>query len=115
MQQFLVPLTSSEARDAGRFGSKAANLARLGHAGLPTPGGFCLDAEAYRTQVHALGLDADASGVFSAKDSPQARRHALNMKLGLLDQPIAAEVLGPLLSAWNRLREGTGSLTVVRS
>jgi isopropylmalate/homocitrate/citramalate synthase len=64
MLQFLVPLTSSEATDAGRFGPKAANLARLGLAGLPRPGGFCLGAEAYRTQVRALGLDADASGVF---------------------------------------------------
>ena len=31
---------------------------RLGQAGLPTPGGFCLDAEAYRIQIAALGLEA---------------------------------------------------------
>ena len=35
-------------------------------AGLPIPDGFCVDAEAYRTQIRALGLEADARGVFSA-------------------------------------------------
>ena len=100
---------------AGRFGPKAANLARLSQAGLPTPGGFCVDAEAYRTQIRALNLEADARGVFSAEESAQARRHALRMKLGLLDQPITPAVLDPLLAAWGELKRDTGTLTVVRS
>jgi len=111
----IVPLTSSDATDAGRFGPKAANLARLSQAGLPTPGGFCVDAEAYRTQLRALNLEADARGVFSAEESAQARRHALRMKLGLLDQPITPAVLDPLLAAWGELKRDTGTLTVVRS
>jgi pyruvate,water dikinase len=111
----IVPLTSSDATDAGRFGPKAANLARLSQAGLPTPGGFCVDAEAYRTQLRALNLEADARGVFSAEESAQARRHALRMKLGLLDQPITPAVLDPLLAAWGELKAKTGALTVVRS
>jgi pyruvate,water dikinase len=115
MHQFVVPITVPEATDAGRFGPKAANLARLGQAGLPIPGGFCVDAGAYRAQIRALGLEADARGVFAAQDSPQARRHALAMKLGLLDKPIAPPVLQPLLAAWNELRARTGALTVVRS
>jgi len=115
MQQFVFPLTAHEATDPGRFGPKAANLARLGQAGLTIPGGFCVDAEAYRAQIRALGLEADARGVFSALESPQARRHALMMKLGLLDQPITPEVLDPLLAAWRELRAKTGALTVVRS
>ena len=115
MQQFVFPLTSREATGAGRFGPKAANLARLGQAGLPIPAGFCLDAEAYRSQVRALGLEADARGVFSAHDSPRMRRHALAMKLGLLDRPITPEVLEPLLEAWRKLKAETGALTVVRS
>src|SRR5581483_6860853 len=102
--QFIVPLSAREATDASRFGPKAANLARLAQAGLPTPGGFCVDAEAYRQQVRALGLEADARGVFSAQDSPRARRHALAMKLGLLDQPITPDVLDPLLAAWRKLK-----------
>ena len=56
--QFIIPLTAATAVDAERVGPKAANLAALLHAGLPTPGGFCLSADAYRTQIAALGLDA---------------------------------------------------------
>jgi pyruvate, water dikinase len=115
MQQFVFPLTAREAMDAGRFGPKAANLARLGQAGFPIPDGFCVDAEAYRAQIRALGLEADARGVFSAIEGPQARRHALMMKLGLLDQPITPAVLDPLLGRWRELKEKTGALTVVRS
>ncbi len=95
-----VALSAREAADASRFGAKAANLARLGHAGLPTPGGYAIDAAAYRRQIEALGLESAARGVFSATDSPQARRHALQMKLGLMDQPIAPEVLAPLREVW---------------
>src|SRR5665213_183695 len=112
---FVVPLTSPEATDAGRFGPKAANLARLGHAGLPIPAGFCLDAAAYREQIRALNLEADARGAFSTQDSPQARRHALAMKLGLLDKPITPAILDPLLAAWKALTQETAALTVVRS
>jgi pyruvate,water dikinase len=108
-------LSSSQAADPNRFGPKAANLARLHQAGLPTPGGFCVDAEAYRMQIRALGLEADARGVFSALESPQARRHALMMKLGLLDRPVTPEVLHPLLTAWQELKTKTDALTVVRS
>jgi phosphoenolpyruvate synthase/pyruvate phosphate dikinase len=115
MHQFVFPLSAREAADASRFGPKAANLARLGQAGLPIPDGFSVDAEAYRAQVRALGLEADARGVFSALESPQARRHALMMKLGLLDQPITPEVLDPLLAAWRTLKTKTRALTVARS
>ncbi len=114
MKQLVIPLSAAEATDAGRFGPKAANLALLGRAGLPIPGGFCLDAEAYRIQVAALGLEASARGAFSSQDLPQARRHALNMKLGLLDKPIVPEVLEPLLAAWRTLMK-TSDLCAVRS
>jgi len=110
----IVPLTSAHATDVDRFGPKAANLARLGRAGLPIPGGFCVDAEAYRVQIAALGLADSASDVSSA-DLATARRGALAMKLGLLDQPIVPEVLDPLLDAWRALVETTDALTVVRS
>jgi pyruvate,water dikinase len=111
----MIPLTAPEATDAGRFGPKAANLAALGRAGLPVPDGFCLGAETYRTQIRTLGLEADARGVFAAQDRPQARRHALAMKLGLLDQPITPEILGPLLAARRALVGKTGALVAVRS
>src|SRR5674476_853870 len=100
MKQFVVPLTSAEACDAARFGPKAANQAALGRSGLPIPDGFCLDAEAYRVQVAALGLQESARTVSATRDSATARRCALNMKLGLMDQPIIPEILEPLLAAW---------------
>src|ERR1700694_1988448 len=108
MSSFVFPLSAHEATDSGRFGPKAANLARLGQAGLPIPGGFCLDAEAYRTPIRELRLGADGRGVFLAHATPQARRHALTMKLGLLDQPITPGVLDPLLAAWRELKTRTG-------
>lgn len=114
MQQLIVPLYAAEATDANRFGPKAANLALLARAGLPTPGGFCIDAQAYRIQVAALGLE----GAMRAIDSPEpggARRAALDMKLGLLDRPIVPELLGPLVAAWREMVERTGARSVVRS
>src|SRR5438105_15145170 len=114
MRSVIVSSASAEATDADRFGPKAANLARLGRAGLPIPDGFCMDAQAYRIQVTALGLEDSARAVNSA-DAATARRAALAMKLGLLAKPIVAEVLDPLLDAWRTLVARTGALTVVRS
>src|SRR5439155_57689 len=98
MQRRIAPRAAAEPTDADRFGPKAANLARLGRAGLPIPDGFCVDAEAYRVQVAALGLTEIAHGV-NAADPGTARRAALAMKLGLLDQPIVPPVRDPLLAA----------------
>ena len=115
MNSLVVSLSAPQAADADRFGPKAANLAALGRAGLPIPDGFCLDAEAYRLQLAALNLEDDARGAFAADDSVQARRHALRMKLGLLQQPIAPQILDALSPAWRDLSGRTGALTVVRS
>ncbi len=113
-RRLIVPISSPEAADADRFGPKAANLARLGHAGLPIPGGFCVDADAYRIQVAAAGLEDHARRVTS-EDPGLARRAALAMKLGLLDQPIAFELLEALLHEWRVLAAASGAPTVVRS
>ncbi|HUH92072.1 MAG TPA: PEP/pyruvate-binding domain-containing protein [Casimicrobiaceae bacterium] len=110
----VVPITSPEAADAERFGPKAANLACLGHAGLPIPDGFCVDAEMYRVQMTALGLASRAARV-SSPEPGEARRAALAMKLGFFDQPIVADVLEPLLEAWRKLAAKSASPTVVRS
>jgi pyruvate,water dikinase len=117
----IVPLASPEAADAERFGPKAANLARLGQAGLPIPDGFCIDAAAYRIQVRALGLEETARRVSppSPRPSPRGegepRRAALAMKLGLLDQPIVPRLLGPLLEARRALVAASRAPMVVRS
>ena len=112
--EVIVALASREAGDAGRFGPKAANLARLGQAGLPIPGGFCVDARAYRMQVAWLGLEETARSVNST-DMVTARRAALAMKLGLMDQPIMPQLLEPLLEARRAMVAATGASTVVRS
>ena len=91
----VVPIEAPEAADASRFGPKAANLAALARAGLPTPGGFALDAEAYRLQMRALGL---------AGARADDRRHALEVRMALLEQPIAPEIAAPLLAAWREIR-----------
>jgi pyruvate, water dikinase len=111
----VVALCSPDACDPAHFGPKAANLAALGRAGLPIPDGICLDAEAYRQQLAALGLNATARAVFATEDPAEARRHALRMKLELLEQPIAPEILAPLLDAWRDLMARTGAFTAVRS
>ncbi len=115
MNEFIVPLSAAEAADAERFGPKAANQAALGHAGIPIPGGYGVDAEAYRAQMRALGLLDAARGVFSSEDFA-ARRHALDVRLGLLDQPIDERIAEPLLEAWRELMATTpDTLGVVRS
>jgi pyruvate, water dikinase len=113
MSEFVVPLSDLDAADAGRVGPKAANLAALARAGLPTPGGFCLTAEAYRHQIAELGLE-QATRAFGAAELPAARRLAVDIRLALYEQPIAPAVLGPLLAAWHEQRRN-GRPGVVRS
>ena len=43
----ILPLNAENAAAAVLVGPKAANLAALARAGLPTPGGFCITADAY--------------------------------------------------------------------
>ena len=57
--QFVYPITAPEATNADRFGPKAANVARLGQAGLPIPDGFCLDAAAYRYLAESIRVHPD--------------------------------------------------------
>ncbi len=114
MRELVIPLSSPAATDAGRFGPKAANLAALGRAGLPIPGGFCLDAEVYRMQVAALGLDISAF-VSGAAEPVEARRQALRMRLGLLEGPLVPEILDTLRGVWRTLVGEPGVRGVVRS
>ena len=110
MDSLVVPLDAPEAADPGRFGPKAANLAALGRAGLPIPGGYAVDARAYRLQLAYLGIEATAREVFAAEDRPRARRCALDMKLGLMENAVAPQIVEPLLAAWRTCGRG-----VVRS
>src|SRR5437016_14126114 len=96
---FVIPLSSAASTDLDRVGPKAANLAALARAGLPTPGGFCLSADAYRRQISALGLDGLLAR-YAATDLTEQRRLSVEIRLGLYEQPIAPAILDPLLAAW---------------
>jgi rifampicin phosphotransferase len=82
MNQFIIPLSAAEGTEADRIGPKAANLAALSRAGLPTPGGFCLSADAYRHQCDALGL-GEMLEQFNAASLPEARRISVQVRLKL--------------------------------
>ena len=112
--QFIIPLTAATAVDAECIGPKAANLAALMRAGLPTPGGFCLSADAYRTQIAALGLDPMLRD-FAAAHPGEQRRLSVEIRLGLYEQPIAPKILAPLLAAWRAQRDTSPGPSAVRS
>src|SRR5258705_4142107 len=114
MTEFIIPLTAASAVDGESVGPKAANLAALAHAGLPTPGGFCLSAAAYRAQIAALGLESMVRR-FATADIVEQRRLSVEIRLGLYEQPIALTILAPLLAAWRAQRDTSPGPTAVRS
>jgi pyruvate,water dikinase len=113
MTAFILPLTDPAATDPERVGPKAANLARLGRAGLPTPGGFALTAAAYHHQLHHLGIE-DLLRQYREADLPTSRKLSVQIRLALYQQPIAREILEPLLAAWHAMLVG-GARGAVRS
>jgi len=113
MTAFILPLSDAAATDPERVGPKAANLAALTQAGLPTPGGFALTAEAYRHQLNQLGI-AEMAALYNTGDIPAQRKLSVQVRLALYQQPIAPEILEPLLAAW-RAQRADGSLGAVRS
>ncbi|NND50530.1 MAG: hypothetical protein HKN60_09795, partial [Rhizobiales bacterium] len=114
MSEFVIKITDAAALDAERVGPKAANLASLAQAGFPTPGGFCLTADAYNHQLASLGMQ-DAVRSFDPADIQASRRLAIDVRLKLYEEPIAPEILEPLLASWQRQQESSGTLGVVRS
>ncbi len=114
MTRYVVPLSDPAAADPERFGPKAANQAALGHAGLPIPDGFCLDAAAYRAQIEALGLGAAARNA-ATLGFMQARQDLAKVRVALFDQPIAPHIQHELLAAWRDLVGRTGARVAVRS
>ncbi len=113
MTAFILPLSDAAATDAENVGPKAANLAALTQAGLPTPGGFALTAAAYYHQARHLGI-ADLLAQYNAAALPTSRKLSVAIRLALYQQPIAPEILEPLLAAWRAILSD-GSRGVVRS
>jgi pyruvate, water dikinase len=113
MTAFILPLDDPFATDPDRVGPKAANLAGLTQAGLPTPSGFSLTADAYRHQLRCLGIE-DLVRQYNETDLAGSRRISIQIRLALYEKPIAPEILEPLLTAWRKQRE-TAPLGAVRS
>jgi len=113
MAAFILPLTDAAATDAENVGPKAANLASLTQAGLPTPGGFALTAAAYRHQLRHLGIE-DLTRQYNEADLPSSRKLSVQIRLALYEKPIAPDILEPLLAAWRALL-AEGGRGVVRS
>ena len=113
MIDFILPLSNSAAADPDNVGPKAANLASLTQAGLPTPGGFALTAQAYRHQLRHLGIE-ELLHEYNGADLPTSRKLSVQIRLALYEHPIAPALLAPLLETWRALRAG-GALVVVRS
>jgi pyruvate,water dikinase len=113
MSAFILHLDDPLATDPERVGPKAANLATLTHAGLPTPGGFAVTADAYHHQLQYLGIE-DLLRQYNEADVPASRRISIQVRLALYERAIAPEILDPLLAAWRKQRE-IAPLGVVRS
>ena len=112
--RWVIALDDPHAIEPERVGPKAANLAGLASAGLPTPGGFCITADAYRLQCARLGL-GDALSRFGDASQPEQRRLSVEIRLKLYQEPIAPEILEPLLAFWRAQRRNGGQPGAVRS
>ena len=113
MSAFILHLDDPFAADPERVGPKAANLAALMRAGLPTPGGFALTSDAYRHQLRHLGID-ELLRQYNEADLLVSRRISIQIRLALYERDIAPEILDPLLIAWRKQCE-TAPLAAVRS
>jgi len=99
---FILPLFDPAAADAERTGPKAANLARLAHAGLPTPGGVCITAEAYRWQLQHLGI-ADAVRAYAQADQTTQRRLSVEIRLALYQGEVAPDLRAEISATWSQM------------
>ncbi len=111
---YFVSLSDVGAAPLAAVGPKAATLARLAHAGLRVPDAVCLTANGYRAHMSAFGLESPAAAVAAAADGHQARRLALEVRLGLLRAPLDPKLADGLVAAYTRLT-ASGALVAVRS
>jgi pyruvate,water dikinase len=114
MSDFIIPLDALDATDPDRVGPKAANLAALARASLPTPGGFCLTADAYRHQLAYLNIE-DMVAQFADAPLPRQRMLSVDIRLKLYEGDIAPDILDPLLAAWRTQRATSGQPGAIRS
>ena len=104
MDEYVISLADAAATDADRVGPKAANLAALAQAGLPTPEGFCLTADAYRRQIEHLGL-VDSIRAYRDADAPAQRRLSVEIRLQLYQADLAPELKDQILALWGMMQK----------
>jgi pyruvate,water dikinase len=100
----ILPLRAQNATDASCVGPKAANLAALARAGLPTPGGYCITADAYRRQIEHLGL-RELVRRYDNADQPVQRRLAVEIRLKLYQEALAPDLVADVIAAWGGERK----------
>ena len=113
MSDFIIKLSEPASVRAHEVGGKAANLARLARAGLPTPGGFTLTATAYRHQLRHLDVE-DEVRAYEAADFSTRLRLSVQVRLALYQGSIAPAIVEPLIDAW-RAQRAEAPLGAVRS
>jgi pyruvate, water dikinase len=96
---FLLPLFDPGATDFDLVGPKAANLAALAAAGLPTPGGMCITVSAYQRQLAYLGLNETIRDYVDA-DPVRQRRLSVEIRLKLYEGEVAPDLIAFLQAAW---------------
>ena len=104
MDEYVISLADAAATDADSVGPKAANLAALAQAGLPTPEGFCLTANAYRRQIAHLGL-ADSVRAYRDADAPAQRRLSVEIRLQLYQADLAPELKDQILALLGKVQK----------
>jgi phosphoenolpyruvate synthase/pyruvate phosphate dikinase len=102
MDEYVISFANPAATGADRVGPKAANLAALAQAGLPTPGGFCLGADAYRRQIAHLGLSGMLRD-YHVAPPPAQRRLSVEIRLRLYQAELAPDLRSQVLAAWRAM------------
>ncbi len=102
MGDYVIALHGPAAADADRVGPKAANLSALAQAGLPTPGGLCLTADAYWRQIEHLAL-AGPVAAYRDADPLTQRRVSVEIRLKLYQGDVAPDLRQSLLALWQAI------------
>ena len=99
MTPFILPLSDPAAIDPESVGPKAANLAALTQAGLPTPGGFASRPTPIAIR-RAISASTNCWREYNDADVPTSRRMSIAIRLAIYQERSAPEILEPLLAAW---------------
>jgi phosphohistidine swiveling domain-containing protein len=103
-------------KDTGTVGGKGAQLGEMTRAKFPVPPGFCVTAQAYRTQLESLGLFASIAALLSGANSTYGMAE-LSAKIRRLieEQDVLPDIENEIRNAYATLCERGFSRVAVRS